>query len=376
MNAIVRGKSGTLSLYVPLAVGRKQRSTGTNDRALFRQYKAAIAWLASDRVRAWDVLQALCDKRVSWDDLLALHAAGVASLGPLRQRLADVALAPLLDGFVAAWLADGRRVRTLENYRREIGAFLATYPMRSHFTAANVQAHLRGLTISPGSRRKHLYAIRAFERYLCETHVLAAPTLGNVRPPKKNPPRLRYESPAIDAKVTAATAPRYRAAVALIHATGADVSSVLLMRGRDLDLSRMLCHIPGTKTAKRYRHDIPIEPWAAPFLAELRTVLPDGLLFPGLNRHKLAGAHQRATAAAQVSDYTLRDARHTIAVLMRRQGRSFEAIAARLGNSVWQCVTVYGAFTADDLAAELATTTTSLTTRAEDGAIPITARRA
>lgn len=364
MTPFPRGKAGNLSLYLPRESGGfTQRSTKTTDAKLVKTYEAAVHWLQTQTPPAWDIIDALADKRLTWSQVVALHASGRASLAPVRAKLGDVALAPLLPAFRAAWLADGKQPRTLDNYEREIGAYLATYPMRSDFTADHVQAHLRGLTITPGSRRKHLYALRAFERFLLETKVLAQLALVSIRTPKKNAPRLRYETAAIDAKITAAVPERYRPAVALIHATGADVSSVLLMRGRDLDVARLVCHIPGTKTAKRFRHDIPIEAWAAPHLASLRTVLPDALLFPGMTRHALSFQHARAREAVQVTGYTLRDARHTIAVMMRRRGDSFEAIAARLGNSVYQCVTVYAAFTADDTAAALARSTTDHTTR-------------
>ncbi len=364
MTPFPRGKAGNLSLYLPnRAGGFTQRSTGTKDAKLVKSYEAAVHWLQTQTPPAWDILEALTRKQLTFAQVVELHASGRASLGPVRAKLQDVNLTPLLPEFRKAWLADGRKPRTLDNYEAEIGAYLVAYPMRSQFTADNVQAHLRSLPISSGSRRKHLYALRAFETYLCETKVLATKTLPIIRTPKKNQPVLRYESAAVDAKITAAVIERYRPAVALIHATGADVSSILTMRGRDLDLTRLLCHIPGTKSAKRYRHDIPIEAWALPFLAPLRDVLPDGLLFPGMTRHKLSFQHKRARAAVHIEGYALRHARHTIAVMMRRKGQSFEAIAARLGNSVYQCVTVYAAFTADDTAAELATTTTDRTTR-------------
>lgn len=377
MTPFPRGKAGNLSVYLPRQSGGfTQRSCKTTDAKLVKAYEAAVHWLQAQTPPAWDLIDALAAKRLTWSQVMELHAAGRASLAPIRAKLEDVALLPKLPAFRAAWLADGRQPRTLDNYEREIGAYLATYPMRSDFTPENVQSHLRGLSITPGSRRKHLYALRAFERYLCETKVMTAPMLPMVRAPKKNRRRLRYESAAIDAKITAAVIARYRPAVALIHATGADVSSILTMRGRDLDLSRLLCHIPGTKSEKRYRHDIPVEAWAAPFLAELKAVLPDGLLFPGMTRHKLSFQHARARKAAQVSDYTLRDARHTIAVMMRRKGQSFEAIAARLGNSVYQCAITYAAFTAHDMAEELASTTTDRTTRGVSPASTQTRRKA
>jgi integrase len=375
MTPFTRGTSGKLSIYIPRATGVAiERATGTADRKLVKSYEHAVHWLATQTPPAWDVLEALTAKRITWAQLLETHAAGRAALAPLRAKLADVDLRPLVPTFRDAWIADGKVPRTLDNYVREITAYLTAHPMRSDWTAAHVQAHLRGLTITSGSRRKHLYALRAFERWLVETNRLPATVLHTIRTPKKNPPRLRYESAAVDEKVTAAVAPRYRAACALIHATGADVSSVLAMRGRDLDIAALRCHIPGTKTAHRYRHDIPIEPWAVPFLTELRTTMPDALLFPAVTRHKLAWAHKQAGEAVHVTGYTLRDARHTIAVTMRRRGDPFEAIAARLGNSVWQVVSVYSAFTPEDTAATLKAT--ELATGAVVGAITPHARKA
>lgn len=364
MTAMPRGKAGNLSLYVPLIVGRKQRSTGTADKARFKQYKAAVDWLASDRVRAFDVLAELAAGRLSFDDVLGLYSSGIASLGVVRAKLVDVTLADHMDAFVAAWIADGKGVRTLENYRREVTAFLDTHPMRSDWTTKNLTAHLRALDVTSGTRAKHLYAMRSFERYLNDVGVMDTMPAQAVRTPKRNKKRLRYVSAEIDTAVCGAVAPRYRAACALIHATGADVSSVLGMLGRDLDLTRLRCHIPGTKTDGRDRHEAMVEAWAVPFLDVLRTTLPNAPLFVGLTRHKLSWAHKQACAAVAAPDYQLRDARHSVAVRMRKAGATFEAVAQQLGNSVWQCINVYSAFTADDMAAELAAHATEVTTRA------------
>ncbi len=358
MTPFPRGKNGNRSLYIPRRSGGvAQRSTGTNDVKLVKQYEHAIAWLHTQSPPAWDLLEALTDKRITFDQCVELHAAGRNSLAVIRATLADVPLLPLLDAFEAAWRADGRAARTLENYRREITAFLTDHPMRSQFTAPAVQAYVRGLEVSSGSRRKHLYALRAFERYLVETGTLTAATLHTIRAPKKNPPRKQYRSADVDTAIVTATALRYRAFTAFVHATGADVTPALAMLGRDLDLTRLRCHVPGRKTAKRDRHEVEIDAWAAPFLEALKTVLPNAPLFPGITRHKAAWAHKQAAAAVQAGDYTLRDARHSIAVRWRWAGRSFEQIAQQLGNSVWQCVTVYGAFSPDDAPAQVATST-------------------
>ena len=349
MTPFPRGKRGNLSLYIPRQSGGViERGTRTNDKKLVRSYEMAVEWLATQTPPAWDVLEALIAKRVTFAQLVELHAAGRASLGPLRATLADVPLATHLDAFEAAWLADGKVPGTLANYRREITAFLTVYPMRSQFTAANARAHVRALTVSSGTRRKQLYALRAFERYLVEVGVLAGATLHTITVPKKNPPRKEYRTADVDVAIVTATPARYRAFTALIHATGADVTPALQMRGRDLDLARLRCHIPGRKTPKRDRHEVEIDAWARPFLDELATVLPNAPLFAGITRHKASWAHKQSAEAVQAGDYTLRDARHSIAVRWRWEGRSFEEIAQQLGNSVWQCVQVYGAFSPED----------------------------
>jgi integrase len=376
MTPFPRGKAGNLSLYIPQQVGVRQRSTGTTDAKLVKTYEAAIEWLVHQTPPAWDILAALAAGTVSFEELRAVYSAGRNALPPLRARLEDIPLLPLLDAFDAAWRADGRAAGTLANYRREITAYLVVHPMRSQFTAANVRAHIRGLTVSSGSRRKQLYALRAFERYLVEVGTLSGLTLHTIRAPKKNPARKEYRTAAVDTAIVTATPARYRAFCAFIHATGADVTPALRMLGRDLDLDRLRCHVPGRKTPKRDRHEVEIDAWARPFLEELRTVLPNAPLFPGITRHKASWAHKQAATAVQAGDYTLRDARHSIAVRWRWAGRSFEAIAQQLGNSVWQCVTVYGAFHPDDAPAQAGTTTTDSTTRAADGARSLSLRKA
>ena len=374
MTAMPRGKNGNLSLYVPLIVGRKQRSTGTSDKARFRQYKAAVAWLASDSVRAFDVLAELAAGRLSFDDALSLYASGIASLGPVRARLADVSLVDHIEPFCVAHVAEGRSEGTTRKYRQYLTQYTAAHPMRSSYTGETVRAYLRTLTCSTGTKRKVLYGMRAFETYLIDAGLLPLRTLASVPVPKKNKSRARYESAETDERFVTAAMPKYWALFALIHATGADVGAAVAMKGRDLDLTRLQCHVPGTKSHRRDRHGIVIEAWAAPYLAELRTVLPAAPLFPtctpmGAAKHH----HYLGLTVLDVPDYALRDARHSVAVRMRRAGRSFEAIAQQLRTSVAQATSTYSQFTADDMAAELGTVTTDLTTRT---AAPSQARRA
>ncbi len=108
--------------------------------------------------------------------------------------------------------------------------------------------------------------------------------------------------------------------------------------------------IRGTKTDRRAVRGASVETWARPYLEThtanlLGNVTP---LFPGITRSGAIHHHERCCAVAGVENYTLKDSRHSVAVRMRKAGRSFEDIAAQLGTSVYQTVTVYSAYQPDE----------------------------
>lgn len=76
-------------------------------------------------------------------------------------------------------------------------------------------------------------------------------------------------------------------------------------------------------------------------------MMPHVAPWAGITRYMPAWHHAAASKAADAEGYTLRMARHSVAVRARKAGRSFEWIAAQLGNTVYQCATVYGAFSHD-----------------------------
>jgi integrase len=92
-------------------------------------------------------------------------------------------------------------------------------------------------------------------------------------------------------------------------------------------------------------------------------VHPDTPCVPGLSRSQAHKAYVRARTAAGVAGYTLRDARHSVAIRMRRAGESFEAIARQLGNTVAQVHATYARFQPGDAPEAATTTTTDCTTR-------------
>lgn len=370
MNAY-RGKSRRGFLYVQATGRRVLRACGTSDRHLVRAMKRMLAELRERR--QWDLLAAVIGGQRTLGALYDAYATGPAALETLRAELRAVDLEP----FVATWLADyrsnGGSPRNAPIYEMQVRSLVVAPFPSTALTPATVKAWLRDLDMTSGAKRNRLMALRSFVRYLVTEGVLATNPIRDVAPPKKNAPSLRWESEAVDrAVVAAAPDPRMAALFAFIHATGADVSPVVERTLRkDIDLARGVARIRGTKSAKRDVHEAVIEPWALPALAAyLKGMMPHVHPWAGLSRYQAAAAHKGAAVAAGVPGYTLRQARHSVAVRARQAGRSFEWIAAQLGNSVYQVATVYGRFgltTDERLATDQATTPQTPTSRGTGG---------
>lgn len=358
MNAY-RGKSRRGFLYVRATGRRYLRACGTSDRHLVRAMKRMLADLRERR--QWDLLEAVIGEQRTLGELYDAYARGPAALEALREQLRAVDLAP----YVATWLADyrsnGGSPRNAPIYEMQVRSLVVAPFPSTELTPARVKAWLRDLDMTSGAKRNRLMALRSFVRYLVAEGVLATNPIREVETPKKNPPSLRWESEAVDrAVVAAAPDARMAALFAFIHATGADVSPVVERTLRkDIDLTRGVARIRGTKSAKRDVHEAVIEPWALETLgAYLKGMMPHVHPWAGLSRYQAAAAHKAAAITAGVPGYTLRQARHSVAVRARQAGRSFEWIAAQLGNSVYQVATVYGQFqltTEERLATDLAT---------------------
>lgn len=348
MNAFSRGKKGNQSIYVPTRHGGLvQRSCGTAVPALVRGMKRMAADLR-DRSMAsgnWTVLDAIFANRLTLKRCYTYSTSN--RLGELETELSSANLARHLDGWIA-WVRAQRRydVRTPDVYWQQVttlvpheGSFLS-----SEMTKARVIAWLAGREqASSGTRRKYLYALKSFVRYLVDTGVLPSDPLAGLKAPKKNAARERWVPASTDEKIVKATIPQYRALFAFIKGTGCDVGSALRAQRGDVRIFAKRTDIRGTKTDRRRVHGADIEPWAVKYL-DRRAIASEpthALLFPGLNRNGATKHHARICATVGVHDYTLKDSRHSVGVRMRKAGKSFELIAAQLGTSVFQAVTVY-----------------------------------
>jgi integrase len=293
----------------------------------------------------WEVLEAVYHGQLKVSDLYAEYAAN--SLPELKAKLASVVLSDHLDAWGDWVRANGGAGQTATTYRAQVDTLVKPGFQLHELTTPRISAWLTSLPkVTPGTRRKYLYALRSFITYLTEQNILAVDPSAGVKSPKKNKPRLRYELEAVDVKIVEAAPVEYKALFALIKSTGAEVSAALATMRGDLDLKQALVHVRGTKNENRDRHDVVIDPWALPYLRDhCRAIVGNVALWPNITRYQAHAVHQATCKALSIDDYTLRDSRHSWAVRSRKRGESLEAIAAQLGHkSIYMAATVYGRF--------------------------------
>ena len=336
-------KGRNLQIYVAGRTGYKQRSTGTSLPAEARKIQRMCEALKDGQ--EWDLLDAVLDGRLQLRDLYASYAAN--TLSQLRADCNAVNLADYLEGWSQWVIANNGTPQTAATYRAQVVTLVGSSLSASSLTPATISQWLTQIPkVTTGTRRKYLYALKSFIRYLRELGVIDSDPTAGLRSPKKNPPRLNWVIEEIDRLITAAAPAPYAALFALIKATGAEVSAALSTLRRDLDLEQGLVHIRGTKNERRNRHDALIEPWALPILREhCRSLTPNAPLFPSISRYQAHYHHQEICESLDIQDYTLRDARHSWAVRCRKNGGSLEAIAEQLGHkSIMMAATVYAVF--------------------------------
>lgn len=362
MNAMQRGKNRNESIYVPTRHGGLvQRSTGTNVRLIVRGMKRMVVELRDRGLASgnWTVLDAIYAKRLRLKDAYAAYTSN--RLSELEARLSTANLSAHLDGWLA-WVTAQRRadVRTPAVYWQQVTTFIPPGGEfhGSELTKARVIAWLASRDhASSGTKRKYLYALKSFIRYLMDVGVLTTDPLVGLRAPKKNAPRERWETAAVDETIVRAALPKYRGLFAFIKGTGCDVGSALRARVGDVNPFAQTTDVRGTKTDRRRVFRAAIESWAVPYLRETiaarRKAGADSTdpLFPDLTRNAPSKHHDYLTSVTLgIADYTLKDARHSVGVRMRLAGRTFEEIAAQLGTSVYQVVTVYSRYRPEDAA--------------------------
>lgn len=351
-------RKGVFYLHVPNRHGGwTLRSTRTRDAGVYRGMRRMIAELRDKR--RWALLDAMISGRLSIGTVYDAHTA--STLDTLEASLSASSLTTQLPAYAATLKARGKATKYISGVRHKVESFIASgAATTADLVPATVTRWLAGLTVSPGTRRQYLFAVTGFTRYLFQTGVIPMFPLTGLEAPKKNAARMRYETEANDRRICEAASPKYRALFAFIKATGCDVSTAFRTRRRHVELERGVAELLGTKTTRRHVQEGLIEAWAVPLLtAYCADVLPNALLWPpgsgkpgahgrGVTpRYSVSGAghhHEKTCEALGIEGYTLKDARHSVAVRMARAGYTPFEIAEQLGTSADLVADVYARF--------------------------------
>lgn len=335
----------TWTVKVPTRLGGwRNRSTGSENEAVALGIARLLHELGPKGRRDWPLIEAIHGGQLSllrlWD------AAEAGELAQLRQELQDADLSPL----VPQWLSElGQRVSPdyLDHCRKHVSTLIRPgerFPA-SRLTPKACRDWLTGLPVSPSTKRKYHAALSSFADYLVECEVISANPMHAVRRPPAAPPRTRYLEHEEVLRLVDAMPGNYRVLSAIMHATGMELSVAISLKRRDVMLEAGKIHARGTKNRWRDRV-VTVEQWAMPLLREhVRLLTPEAELFPRMNRWTASDIHRKVCAKLGISDYQLKDARHTYAVRMIRAGAPPQMVANQLGHANPVMVNqVYGRF--------------------------------
>ena len=328
-----------------------QRTCETRDKATARSMGRMVDELGHRGKQVQDLIDAVVKQQLSVPKLYAAYAGN--RLDELRAQLRDIDVAPL----VQEWL-DSMRGRlsadTIAHYGVHARSLIARdkrFPA-SELTYARLAAWLAAIERARGTKRKYHAAMSSFCQYLKLRDVIRHNPMRDVKAPAPETPRRRQLEHADVLRIVQFLDEPYRSIVALMNGSGIEISAVLCLKRRDIEVERSAVHARGTKTSSRDRIAT-VEPWAMEYVRRrVRGLLPNAPLYPGVNRWTVSDKHRAACNALGIEDYQLRDSRHTYAVRAIRSGASFEAVAQQLGHAdTSMAVRVYGRFkpTSEDL---------------------------
>jgi integrase len=306
--------------------------------------------------RAWDLLEPV---------LLASHGERSARLGRLydlwvstrynpgemRRQLSDVDLEPYVEPYLLA-------------HSRGVGAG----------SAAHVRLYLRTLIpeglpcplscVTPGWLTEHLAAYEGgrstlrfvasawsgFFAHLTDVHGLfpANPMNRVTRPTIRRAPVAFYELETVKRIVAAQPTHERRALLAVLYATGIEVSVALRLTRADVWEASHEINAAGTKTHTRHRV-ASVQDWAWPIIAAyIKPFLPAARLFPAAwTPESVSQWHRYSIRRGLKLPQVLRlhSARHHWAVLNLRAGVPVAVVQHQLGHaSASMTLNTYGAF--------------------------------
>ncbi len=323
MTPFPKGKGRIQQIYIPQSRGLAvQRSTGTTDHALAKRMERAIQVLA-DKKR-WVFLRAIKNNRLS------VEVVYEAVVSKTLKALAAELKAVTWDGeYFESWLAHQKTVapKSWPDQERQVRRMLEDVTYAHEVTPGVVRDKLATLGVSDGTKRHYLYSLSSYCNHLIAHNVVKHNPCGSkvhVPRPKKARKRTVWRTADVDQAIINRLSGDVRIAAVICAASGADRSTPLLMKVRDIKLlpvgeqpdnDRGREHrvdLPGTKTEQRMAKGIRLEPWAAPILREwIKGKHPDTPLITYAQPDTISENWTRAAKEERQEGYMLRDTRHS-----------------------------------------------------------------
>lgn len=331
-------------------IGNRRLSCGTRDEPTAVMVENFAHWLVYKSTKERLALEVLTGK-IPLVKAFDYHNAG---------RLDDLLIVPKDDPDLVPLLRDWQGG---ERYKLQVGRLVNGEFPASQFTRKRVAQFLSGLThvrkvggkvvrvpLSNSTKNRHRAALSRFARWLIEQEILDTNPVRDVQMVKENPARMAWLEREDAKRLILAVQMPYRAAIALMAATGMELQAVERVTRRDVDLDAGTVRARGGKNFWRDRVARGTEPWAWKIFAEYaRDFLPDALLFGDVSRDTIRSHHHRATKVLKLPHTTLHDWRHSYAIWGLRDGLSPTVIARQLGHKDTTLLqTVYGKFVPDE----------------------------
>ena len=352
MTPFLKKTSRCSFITVPTKEGTYPRlSSGTRDYDTAQAMEDMVRALTRRGSRAWDIIDAVHQKRVKIERVYDYYPD---RLDALRELLKDVDLAAAVDKW-EKHVAERVKSKDLAestavHYRRQVAWLCpkdedgARKPVpRSTFTKKALAAKLEDVPGSGTSKRRYAAAWGSLLTYLVEHDYLDRNPMADVTVPKNN----RAERPRIERLedvirfVNAMPAGPHRAAAAFREGAGVELQAMLNTRRRDIvDEANRVIWAHGEKNDARDRQVI-VDEWAFKIIMDyVRSagLHPDALLFPGVterNHRKAVYDVRDALRAKGVNipaNYKPHSCRNTYAVRGLKAGRDPVLLASNLGH--------------------------------------------
>lgn len=326
--------------------GWLKRSTGTAVRAKASPMAAMLDQLGPRGTRDWEFLDAVADGKLTVAGLYDSWSMGPDALATLRTSLNDTDAQDAIRDWLKS-LTDHLAPDTIQHYATHVRSFIppdAPFPV-SRIERVAISRWLTSLGCTSATKRKYRAALSSFCNFLVEMGTIPTNPVLQIKAPKAGKPRMSYLEHFQIIQLVEIQPEPFRTISVLMHGTGIEISAVLRMTRADLDTHSWMIRARGTKTSSRDRQAY-VLPWVRPYLERhISGLLPGAQLFPGVTRWAPAKAHTKACGELGISDYTLRDSRHTFAVAAAKAGVPAQVIAHQLGHADTQMVNkVYGRY--------------------------------